>query len=510
MKAILLARVSSREQEEGQSIPAQVRRLTEYALKKNLSIENTIQLTESSTKETRKQFDALISSIKKRKESVALVTDTVDRLQRSFRETPLLDELRKQGKIELHFLREGLVVSKESNSAQLLQWDIGVLFASSYVRQHSDNIKRSLEQGWKNGEWFSLAPFGYKRITLPDGKKNIIIDQSKSHFVVKMFQLYASGTHSLGTIAEAMRSEGLTTSKGHRIAISKIERILKNPFYHGIMLVKGRLFPHKYEPIISKELFQIVQNALTQRGKAPVQFAAKPILLRGLIKCQHCGCTVTGDVKKKKYTYYSCNNSKNICRRKWIREEKLLAPMLEYLDRLYLSDEQINDITQFLREAHQQEHITFQKEQSNTHRDLSRVKIRISKLIDMHLDGKIDAETYHIKLEEYKQKQHTLLAQIKEYSESPKTTLITAQTVMRIAQEAKDIFMSSKLRTKQHILRCIFSNLLLDNEKVLLEAREPFFTFAKIENHPIWWKQLDTLRTLHWKKLKEKIPLDLR
>ena len=35
MKAIIFARVSSKDQEDGQSIPAQVRRLTEYALRKN-------------------------------------------------------------------------------------------------------------------------------------------------------------------------------------------------------------------------------------------------------------------------------------------------------------------------------------------------------------------------------------------------------------------------------------------------------------------------------------------
>jgi site-specific DNA recombinase len=188
----------------------------------------TVQLTESSTKETRKQFDALIVSIKKRKEPIALVTDTVDRLQRSFRETPLLDELRKEGRIELHFLREGLVVSKESNSSQLLQWDIGVLFASSYVRQHSDNIKRSIEQGWRNGEWFSMAPFGYKNQLLPDGKKTIIIDPDTSHFVIKMFQLYASGNHSLNTIVLEMNNLGLRTTSGQHIVISKVERILKN------------------------------------------------------------------------------------------------------------------------------------------------------------------------------------------------------------------------------------------------------------------------------------------
>ena len=100
MKAIIFARVSSKEQEEGQSIPSQVRRLTEYAIRKNFQIENTFQITESSTKETRKQFDAVVSLIKKSKQPLALITDTVDRLQRSFRESPLLDELRRAGKIE--------------------------------------------------------------------------------------------------------------------------------------------------------------------------------------------------------------------------------------------------------------------------------------------------------------------------------------------------------------------------------------------------------------------------
>lgn len=135
MKAIILARVSSKDQEEGQSIPAQVRRLTDYAERKKIEVEKVFQITESSSKETRKQFDEIIRLVRKHKQKVALITDTVDRLQRSFRETPLLDEMRRQGKLELHFLREGLVINQESNSAQLLQWDIGVLFASSYVRQ---------------------------------------------------------------------------------------------------------------------------------------------------------------------------------------------------------------------------------------------------------------------------------------------------------------------------------------------------------------------------------------
>ena len=456
MKAILLARVSSREQEDGQSIPAQVRRLTEYAIRRNLVIEDTVQLTESSTKETRKQFDALIVSIKKRKEPIALVTDTVDRLQRSFRETPLLDELRKEGRIELHYLREGLVVSKESNSSQLLQWDIGVLFASSYVRQHSDNIKRSLEQGWRNGEWFSMAPFGYRNELLPDGKKTIAIDPDTSHFVIKMFQLYASGNHSLNTIVLEMNQLGLRTASGQRIVISKVERTLKNPFYYGAMKVKGVLYSHKYDTLISEELFSLVQERLTGRKKAPVHFISKPILLRGLINCDKCGCTVTGDVKKQRYTYYSCNNSKKTCKKIWLREEKLLTPLLEHLDRLYLSDQQIMEIVEFLREAHAEDQAFFKHSQEALKRELTLLQSRISKLIDMHLDGKIDPESYHTKLEEFKQRQRTLTVEIKSYDDSPNSSLITAKSIMELAQQSRSIFESSKLDTKQQILRCIF------------------------------------------------------
>ena len=258
------------------------------------------------------------------------------------------------------------------------------------------------------------------------------------------------------------------------------------------MRVKGKLFPHKYEAIISQDLFDLVQNQLTGRKKAPVHFVAKPILLRGLISCDNCGCTVTGDIKKQRYTYYSCNNSKKICRRKWIREEKLPAPMLEHLERLYLSDQQIHEITEFLREAHEQDQAFSKPSQEALKRELRLLQARISKLIDMHLDGKIDSDTYHTKLEEYKQRQRRLTSEIKTYDESPDSTIITAKTIMNLAQQSKKIFISSKLDVKQQILRCIFSNCRLNDEKMLLELREPFSTLAKVGHHPKWWRRWES------------------
>lgn len=214
MKAILLARVSSKEQEEGQSIPAQERRLREYAERKGFVVEEVFKITESSTKDTRKEFEKILERIRKSRETIALVADTIDRVQRSFKESVVLDTLRKDGKVEIHFMREGLIFNLKSNSSDILRWDMGVMFARSYVLQLSDNIKRSKEQAAKRGIWMGLAPTGYVHVTNDKGEKAIVLDPDRAPFIKKLFEMYATGNHSLQTLKTAAIEMGLRTKKG--------------------------------------------------------------------------------------------------------------------------------------------------------------------------------------------------------------------------------------------------------------------------------------------------------
>ena len=66
---------------------------------------------------------------------------------------------------------------------------------------------------------------------------------------------------------------------------------------------------------------------------------------------------ITGDIKKQKYIYYSCSNSKGICTKTWIREEKLLNNLLDHLDKIKLTDSMIEDIITYLKQSytHEQE-----------------------------------------------------------------------------------------------------------------------------------------------------------
>ncbi|MBM17896.1 MAG: hypothetical protein CL947_02415 [Epsilonproteobacteria bacterium] len=488
MKAIIFSRVSSKDQEEGSSIPSQVRRLTEYALKKNLTVENTFQITESSSKETRKQFNEIINFIKKSKEKFALITDTVDRLQRSFRETPLLDDLRKQGKIELHFLRENLIVNENSNSAQIIQWNMGVLFASSYVLQLSDNVKRSQEQCIRDKRWvFSKACFGYRNVTLPSGEKHIEPNPEQAPYVVKVFEEYAKGNNSYRIIAEKMRCIGFPkTSRGKQVSTRTIELILKNSFYYGEMKIKGIRYQHKYTPLISRELFDRVQKIIKNHHKAPVQYAGKQLLFRGIVTCHNCGGSATGDIKKEKYKYYACHNSKRTCVKKWIREEALLKEVLTHFDNIQLTDEQIQDIVKHIKEYEKVEQHTVKNTLQLLNNRLNKTQERISRLIDIHVDGKIDAESYHFKLKEYKDEQQQIMSEIKLYDNNQQDNAITAEYILKLVQNIKETFISSNFDKKQQILRCFISNFTLEREKLHLELKMPFNVMSKSQDRHTW------------------------
>ncbi len=128
-KAIILARVSTKEQEEGHSIDAQKHRLMEYCQRSNLEVIKTFSIIESSSRGDRKLFMEMIKFAKTQRETIAVVADKVDRTQRRISEIPLLEEPVKAGKIELHFRTEGYVIHKDSQSHSRLMWGINVLMA---------------------------------------------------------------------------------------------------------------------------------------------------------------------------------------------------------------------------------------------------------------------------------------------------------------------------------------------------------------------------------------------
>ncbi len=489
MKAVILARVSTEEQlKEGQSIPAQSARAKEYCQRKELEIKSEYQFDESSTKDQREKFEKVLEEIRSSNEKIALIVETIDRLQRSFKESVVLDELRRQDKVEIHFLRENLVISKNSNSADLLRWDMGVMFARSYVLQLSDNVKRTIEQKILSGIWYGKAPIGYKNITKEDGTKWIISDPQKKDLIIKMFELYANDGFSMEMLREMTKKDRVIygiTSK-HGLSKGHIDKILKNPFYYGEMNAKGKLVPHKYERLISEELFDKVQEIKKSHHKKSFKSAGKELLFRGLITCEICGCAITFDKKERYYKqtnrhatfiFGRCTNYYNVHKKNEvpkITERELIEQISEMLKGMTIPEKTLEYLKVELNKSHENKKQFHENAMVNLRTEQAKMQRRLELMYEDRLEGRITPEIYDTKVQELKQKQVEILKQMELHERADENYYIQLGRLLDLASRAHELFTRSKVDQKRRLLQSLLSNLTLSGKKLSISLQEPY------------------------------------
>lgn len=510
MKTIILARVSTEEQlKDGQSIPAQLTRAREYCQRKGLEIASEYQFDESSTKDQREKFEIVLDEIRKSKEKIALIVETIDRLQRGFKESVIFDELRRKNKIEIHFLRENLVISVNSNSSELGRWDMGVIFARSYVLQLSDNVKRSVEQKILNGEWYGKAPIGYKNIELENGKKWIIPDPLKKDLIKKMFDLYANDGFSMEMLREVSKKErliyGITSKNG--ISKGHIDKILKNPFYYGEMNAKGKFVSHKYEPLISKELFDRVQEIKQSHHKKSFKFAGKELLFRGLVSCAECGCAISFDKKEKYYkttnrevTYIfgRCTNYHKIHKKDEvpkIAERELIEQISKALKEMTIPQKTLEYLKIEMNKSHENKKLFHENAMANLKREHAKIQTKVETMYEDRLEGRITPETYDTKVQEMKQKQVDILKQMEVHERADKNYYIQLGRLLELASRAHELFVRSKLDKKRRLLQSLLSNLTLSGKKLSISWQEPYNLIFEHASRSQWLPLVKEVRT---------------
>lgn len=118
MKTTLYARVSSKEQEEeGFSIPAQLKLLREYAAKQRFEIVEEFVDVETAKQAGRTSFAEMVKHVKDNPSVKAILVEKTDRLYRNFRDYVTVDDLMQSG-LSVHLVKEGEVLSKDSRSHQ--------------------------------------------------------------------------------------------------------------------------------------------------------------------------------------------------------------------------------------------------------------------------------------------------------------------------------------------------------------------------------------------------------
>ncbi len=483
MKAIVLARVSDKKQDSNE---AQLVRIAEYVRHKSLNVWKTVEIEESSTKNDRKKFQEVIKEIEHIKEPIALVVDTVDRLQRSFKESVQLDELRKKGKIEIHFYRENLVISQTSNSADLLRWDMAVMFARSYVLQLSDNVKRKIEQMVIEGKLPGKPPYGYINYLDEEGKKNIKPHPFNSKVVKEIYSLYASGNHSFQTVRKKVLDD-------YKVKMSNgnISKILTNTFYYGLMFHKGQLFSHIYETIIDRQLFDKVQEIRNGFNKKRRKIHAKPAVYRGKLTCAVCGCSASPELHKGEF-YYQCSESKGKHNAVMMAEHLINNQVSKLFEKLILPEQVISDVLTTLKSVNEGKK-EFREEMSRKlNRDLEMYTKRKETLLTTLLDQRITGNEYDKLKVEIDNKIADFNVQISNLGEAENNYYSTIEQVIKLTSRASQIFESSNAEQKRQLIGMTLSNLRIENKLLVSDWVKPFNLIAKYNDHTLGLPRMDS------------------
>lgn len=120
---------------------------------------------------------------------------------------------------------------------------------------------------------------------------------------------------------------GFRSRTGGRVVKSKIHKLLGEVFYYGKFVWKGKTYQGKHEPIISRDLYEQVQEKMN-RGKSPY-YNKHNRELQGKISCGSCGKTVTWE-NQKGQLYGACKNCKAQLakERKYVRYEDVESSLL--------------------------------------------------------------------------------------------------------------------------------------------------------------------------------------
>ena len=480
MKAIILARVSTEEQKEaGNSLPAQVDRLKRYCQSKKIEVAKVFSFDESAYKTKRDEFDKILDYLKTHKEKIAVCFDKVDRFSRNVfdKRVAILFELAMEDKVELHFASDNLIITPSMSATEKFHFSMNLGLAKYYSDAIGDSVKRAFESKIKRGEWSGKPPLGYINVIDENGKKDIVSDPLRRHFIVKMFDFYIAGS-SIRLTAEKLKEMGLRSNSKtpKEVASSMVYHCLRNPFYYGLMRNKGILNPHKYEKLISKDIFDKAQQAMAGYHKKPFKYDSKPYSFKGLIKCANplCGCTITAETHRG-HDYYSCTNSKGIhTERVYIREDDLLAVVSKTIKELKMPEHKIEETVGKLKQLNKVKDAFYFNSIAGLRKEHDQTKKRASNAFDLLADGSITNEIYNNKLKEYQEKLIDLETQMGQYTDADKDFYLNAKMLLFVLKKAAEVFDGSEPATKRQILNFTLQNIKLTGKKIDFELKTPF------------------------------------
>jgi len=383
-KYFAYTRVSTtRQGEQGVSLQQQREAIERFASRTGLEVCDWLEEQETAAKLGRPIFNKMLKRLRLG-HAAGVIMHKIDRSARNLKDWADLGQLIDQG-IEVHFANEALDLNSRGGR---LSADIQAVVASDFIRNLREETKKGIYGRLKQGLCPFPAPLGY--LDRGPGQAKAV-DPVAGPIVKEAFALYSSGRVGIHALTDEVNRVGLCTRTGKPVGHNLIARILKNPFYTGIMHIQktGESFVGVHEPLISRALFERVQQIMA--GKRVRGTSQHDLLFRRLIRCASCNRSLIAE-KQKGHVYYRCHNRK--CPSTILREESIGAAIRFHVEKLRLAPDEGPYIDELVDEKMAEEKHLIESEVSTLQLRLHGIIDRQSRLTDAYLEGTLDRQDY--------------------------------------------------------------------------------------------------------------------
>ena len=478
MKAVLYARVSSREQErEGYSIPAQRKLLKNYAVTAGLKIVQEFIDVESAKNPGRKEFGNMLRLLRENPDIRVVLVEKTDRLYRNRTDSLAFEELIEKTNLELHLVKENRVISKDCRSQDKFMHDIHVALSKHYIENLREEVKKGMREKAEQGIYPGRAPLGYRN---NPATRNIEVLSEKAAVVCRAFELYATGEYSLMTLRKKLREETGTT-----IARAYLEILLKNPFYVGDFIWRDVRYKGTHPPIVDLATFQRVQDVFAGRNKP--KYRKHDFPFRGLLTCAHDGCMVTTERHKGRYDYYRCSGGRGKCALPYMPEAKVADMLGDLLKGIQVPDRIAQQVVSSIATDAASSEQARRVELDGVTQRLALLRSRIDRLYEDKLDGKITEEFWAEKSSAYREQELALETALKRLTRPTLTDhALTVERTFELANKAYSLYVRRNAAEQAQLLKMVLLNCATDGVNLWPNYKKPFDLIAQRAKNEEW------------------------
>ena len=330
------------EERQALSIDSQLSEMRVIAERENLDVvEVKTEAHSAKNSGQRLVFNEIIQDLKEKKYN-ALLTWNTDRLSRNAGDLgQIVDLMDKDLLVEIRTFTQNF--TNTPNDKFLL------MILGSQAKLENDNRGINVQRGMRTrveaGLWPSMAPTGYLNSNLKDRLCEVTVDPIRAPIVKEMFEKVGYEGWTNRQLFYWLKEIDFKTKNGKYVNMGSIYDILHRTFYYGEFEYprgSGKWYHGKHEPLISKKLFESVQEILKEHSTSRIYVREKkgPFTFVRFVKCGVCGSGITAQEKLKKtkkgkvhrYVYYHCNMSRDrSCKSCYISEPDLIKQFINLL-----------------------------------------------------------------------------------------------------------------------------------------------------------------------------------